>query len=151
MNNIQVLKWGLIVMVILNLVLMGLVWKMSWGSENPVPRDPDITRVFDFNPDQVRQFEQSKRMHQEKMHELQRLLAEKSIAYYQAALESPGVADSLLAEINMISGKIYQNNLSHFTDISEICTPGQRANMKGFIASLVKRPPPPEGRRPPPR
>ena len=151
MNNLQVLKWGLIAMVILNLGLMAFVWRSSHRAPAPMLREPDITRAFDFNTDQVKRFEESKRNHRERMQELQRNLTDASVEYYQTAVNAPEQADSLLANINTISNQIYQNNLSHFIDIREICTPEQRKDLNAFIANLIRRPPapPPGARRPP--
>lgn len=98
-----------------------------------------IQKKFGFDAAQMDQFRESKKKHRDTSIKLEKELHDLSKSFYLA--ESPGMdeeRDSLLQKINVISGRIYLNNVNHFEDVRKICRPDQLPELKNFINGMLQ-------------
>ena len=144
MNKIKLLSLLVGLLVLLNVIVLCffLFSKQHRGPINGhhIPDRPgnDIKESFGFNDNQADLFEISKGKHVEESKSLSKELKDASLAYYKhsASIE---IKDSLYANVESITQKIYVANDTHFNEVRNICTPDQLPQMDEFIKGLLTR------------
>ena len=144
MNKIKLLSILIGLLVLLNVIVLCffLIGKQHIGPINghhiPDRHGNNIKESFGFNDNQADLFEISKNKHVEESKSLSKDLKDASLDYYQHS-ESIETKDSLYANIQSITQKIYEANDNHFNEVRKICTADQLPQMDEFIKGLLNR------------
>lgn len=160
MNKEKLLTVLVVLLLILNLVLLGVFMFAKGGPperQGPPPTGErlGVSEMFDFNENQMAEFEKSRRRSMDKMRNLDSKLAQLSTEYYIGSTKDDFTEkDFLLEEINKVNNEIYSTHAAHFADLKALCEPDQISKLELFIKDLISRPRmnrPENGRQGPPR